>query len=228
MAYIIQQGDYRDLIPQHHDIQAIITDPPYNTTGCEWDGAFDPREFWRVITPQLAPQCVVIMTAQMRLATALIHCATIPFRHDLVWEKPNGTGQVRHSPNRCHELILIFGRGTPHYTAQMQKGTPYTWSSTRSRGEATGYRGAGTITNTGTRHPRSVLKIPQQRGLHPTQKPTALWRFLIESYIPTDCTIYDPFGGAGVTPVTCEALNRDSWMCDVSQEYCDVARQRLE
>ena len=115
----VQLGDYRDYITEEHHIQAIITDPPYNMTQLAWDGGFDPKQFWQLITPQLAEQCVVILTAQMRLAVDLISTATIPFRHDLVWEKPNGTGQVRYQPNRCHELVLVFGRGKPVYNPQL-------------------------------------------------------------------------------------------------------------
>ena len=105
----VKLGDYRDHITEEHSIRAIITDPPYNMTDLDWDNQFDPKQFWAIITPLLAEQCVVICTAQMRLAVDLIKTATIPFRHDLVWEKPNGTGQVRHQPNRCHELVLVFG-----------------------------------------------------------------------------------------------------------------------
>jgi len=224
---MIQLGDYRDFITEEHSINAVITDPPYNATGLDWDGSFDPKEFWAIITPQLAEHCVVICTAQMRLAVDLIKTATIPFRHDLVWEKPNGTGQVRHQPNRCHELVLVFGRGTPVYYPQYVQGKPYTWQSTRSKGGASGYKGAGHIINKGTRHPRSVLRMQQQRGLHPTQKPVNLWKFLINSYTEPTWRIYDPFGGSGVTAVACEQLKRMYWVCEQNLEYYNVILERL-
>ena len=224
----VKLGDYRDHITDEHHIQAIITDPPYNSTGLDWDGSFDPKQFWAIITPQLAEQCVVILTAQMRLAVDLISTATIPFRHDLVWEKPNGTGQVRYQPNRCHELVLVFGRGTPVYNPQLVAGKPYTWQSTRSKGGASGYSGAGSIHNTGTRHPRSVLRMQQQRGLHPTQKPVDLWRFLINSYTEPTWRIYDPFAGAGVTAVACEQLQRPYWCCELMPEHHATMLQRIQ
>ena len=223
---MIQLGDYRQHIKG--PINAIITDPPYNTTGCEWDGNFDAKEFWNTITPLLAEQAVVILTAQMRLAVELIKHSTVDFRHDLIWEKPNGTGQVRYSPNRCHELILIFGKGAPVYNPQMTKGKPYVWNATRSKGEATGYQGGGKIENTGTRHPRSVLKIKQERGLHPTQKPTELWNFLIRSYTLPHWSIVDPFAGSGTTAVACERLGRQYWICEQKEEYINIIKDRLK
>lgn len=223
----IQQGDYREHIQTQQPIKAIVTDPPYNTTGCSWDGQFNPEEFWQTITPLLAEQATVILSAQMRLAVELIRTSTIDFRHDLVWEKPNGTGQVRYSPNRCHELILVFGRGSPVYNAQLTSGKPYRWSSTRTRGEAVGYSGSGTINNTGTRHPRSVLKIKQERGLHPTQKPKELWEFLIRSYTKPDWKIIDPFAGSGTTAVVCDEIGRDYWVCEQDPDYIDIIKQRF-
>ena len=207
-------------------IQALITDPPYNTTGCAWDGAFNPEEFWHHIGPKLAPQHTVIFTAQMRLAVDLIRYAKTKFRHDLVWEKPNGTGQVKNRPHRCHELVLVFGNG-PYYP-QMQQGKPYTWRSKRSKGEATGYAdNSGEIQNTGTRHPRSVLHIAQQRGLHPTQKPVELMKFLIESYTEPNWHIWEPFGGSGTTGVAAKELGRTATLIEQNADYIEIIKERL-
>jgi site-specific DNA-methyltransferase (adenine-specific) len=225
---MIIKGDWRQHINSVDTIHCVITDPPYNVTGCEWDGAFTAEEFWQTLTPKLADECVVILTAQMRIAVEIINTATIDFRHELVWEKPNGTGQVRYSPNRCHELVLVFGKGTPYYNPQMIEGKPYTWNATRSKGEASGYKGGGKIENTGTRHPRSVLKIKQERGLHPTQKPVELMEFLIASYTKPEWCVYDFFGGSGTTGVAARNLNRKYWICEQDQDYYNIIEERLK
>jgi len=110
----------------------------------------------------------------------------------------------------------------------MLQGKPYVWNATRSKGEATGYRGGGKIENTGTRHPRSVLKIKQERGLHPTQKPTELWNFLIRSYTLPHWSIVDPFAGSGTTAVACERLGRQYWICEQNEEYINIIKDRLK
>lgn len=219
----IVNGTWQDNLPNR--INALITDPPYNTTQCSWDGGFSAQEFWEALAPKLEPVHTVIFTCQMRLAVDLVKNSPTIFRHDLVWEKPNGTGQVRRSPNRCHELILVFGTG-PYYP-QMTEGKPYRWNSSRSRGEATGYSGSGEINNTGTRHPRSVMRVAQQRGLHPTQKPVELFEFLIRSYTEPDWCVVDPFAGSGTTGIAAQNTGRDYYLVEAEQDYYEIAKSRL-
>lgn len=220
----VVHGRWQDNLP--NTIDCVVSDPPYNTTGCSWDGKFDAQEFWSLITPRLAPQATVVLTCTMRMAVELINTATIPFRHDLVWEKPNGTGQVNLSPNRVHEQILVFG--STYYRAQLEPGKPYAWHSTRTRGEATGYTGSEPIQNHGTRHPRSVLHIAQQRGHHPTQKPVELFEFLIRSYCDPQWCVFDPFCGSGTTLVAASELGRSSVGIEQLKEYVKITEARLD
>jgi len=220
----LHQGRWQDHLPE--TIDCVVTDPPYNTTGCSWDGGFVPEEFWSLIEPRLHSDSTVVMTCQMRLAVELINTSPLRFRHDLVWEKPNGTGQVRTSPNRVHEQIVVFGGS--YYEPQMQEGKPYSWRSTRSKGEATGYSGSGEINNEGTRHPRSVLHYAQERGLHPTQKPIKLFEFLIQSYCDPKWCVFEPFLGSGTTLVACQRLGRSAIGVEQDPKYFKTAQNRIQ
>ena len=70
-------------------------------------------------------------------------------------------------------------------------------------------------------------RIGNQNG-HPTEKPLSLMVWCLENYSqPTDL-ILDPFCGSGTTCVAAKMLGRNYIGIDISPEYCEIARQRLE
>ena len=60
---------------------------------------------------------------------------------------------------------------------------------------------------------------------HPTQKPVALMRWVIEKCPPG--TILDPYAGSGTTLVAAKSLNRKAIGVEVEELYCEVAANRL-
>jgi site-specific DNA-methyltransferase (adenine-specific)/modification methylase len=62
---------------------------------------------------------------------------------------------------------------------------------------------------------------------HPTQKPVALMRWCL-SIIPNAKRILDPFCGSGTTGVACAELGRDFVGIEISEEYCAIARRRID
>ena len=63
---------------------------------------------------------------------------------------------------------------------------------------------------------------------HPNQKDiNVVAKFIIVSSNPTDL-ILDPFCGSGTTCVAAKMLGRRYIGIDISEEYCQIARQRLE
>jgi DNA modification methylase len=68
----------------------------------------------------------------------------------------------------------------------------------------------------------------ERQQIHPTQKPLWLFKELIgASSNPTDL-ILDPFCGSGTTCVAAKKLGRKYIGIDISPEYCEIARKRLE
>jgi 16S rRNA G966 N2-methylase RsmD len=45
---------------------------------------------------------------------------------------------------------------------------------------------------------------------------------------PVSCKVLDPFGGSGTVGLVSEQLGRDSTLIDLSPEYIEMARQRIE
>jgi site-specific DNA-methyltransferase (adenine-specific) len=80
------------------------------------------------------------------------------------------------------------------------------------------------------RHPSSVQKFNRQVGLHPTQKPVALFEYLIRTYTDEGMTVLDNCAGSGTTAIAAERTGR-RWVCIERDETyfakaCDrVARE---
>ena len=64
------------------------------------------------------------------------------------------------------------------------------------------------------------------RSVHPTQKPLALMAWCIDKSKSTGL-ILDPFCGSGTTCVAAKMLGRRYIGIDISEEYCQIARDRL-
>jgi DNA modification methylase len=63
---------------------------------------------------------------------------------------------------------------------------------------------------------------------HHATFPMALPEYFIENYSKPNDLIFDPFCGSGTTCVAAKRLGRRYIGVDISPEYCDIARKRLE
>jgi DNA modification methylase len=63
---------------------------------------------------------------------------------------------------------------------------------------------------------------------HPTQKPLKVMQWCIKQLPPDATTILDPFAGSGTTGVAAQSLGRNWIMIEISPEYCEIAKKRLE
>lgn len=61
---------------------------------------------------------------------------------------------------------------------------------------------------------------------HPTQKPIDVMKWCL-SLCPDELNILDPFMGSGTTLVAAKYLNRNATGIEISEKYCEIARNRL-
>jgi site-specific DNA-methyltransferase (adenine-specific)/modification methylase len=69
-----------------------------------------------------------------------------------------------------------------------------------------------------------------ERGIeryHPTQKPVALMEWVIKQAGRPEI-VFDPFAGSGTTVVAAKKLGRHYLGFEISPEYCEIARKRLD
>lgn len=64
--------------------------------------------------------------------------------------------------------------------------------------------------------------------VHPTQKPVALLRWLIEFYSKPGDLILDPYMGSGSTLVAARDTGRRCIGIEIEERYCEIAARRLE
>lgn len=229
----LHQSDCMDVLPllSAGCVDLVLSDLPYGTTRCPWDCPIPLERMWAQLRRVGRRDCVYIFTAQQPLTWAL--CASNPadLRHELIWEKPNGTNpfQAKVMPMKKHENVLVFCEGRPLYNPQMEEGAPYRWNSRRTKGEAGGIDGMKDrpINNVGVRFPGSVLKFKQERGLHPTQKPVALMEWLIRTYSHPSSRVLDLTMGSGTTGVAALRTGRSFIGIERDLDYFRVSKARM-
>lgn len=77
----------------------------------------------------------------------------------------------------------------------------------------------------------NVLKshfLPNESGKHPTQKPIALLKALIELTTLKNQLVVDPFCGSGSTLLAARILERNYLGFEISKEYFETAIRRLD
>ena len=63
---------------------------------------------------------------------------------------------------------------------------------------------------------------------HPTVKPVALMRYLVQLVTPQGAHVMDPFSGSGSTGMACRELARQFTGIDLDNNYCEIARKRIQ
>ena len=236
-------GDCLDLMTSIPDgsVDMVLCDLPYGTTACKWDQVipFEPlwSHYWRVCKPNAA----VVLTASQPFTSALIMSQVDRFKYCWVWNKnlPTNFANAKRRPMTAHEDIAVFCRQQPVYNPIKVLSK----IKDRKLGGSNGVRGKdkggvyGNLTNEGTSHilnemvsPRTTLEIdcvPRATGtLHPTQKPVALFDYLIKTYTNPGDLVLDNCAGSGTTAIAAQATGR-RWLCmerDSAYYYAAVGR----
>lgn len=211
-------------------VDLLLTDAPYNTTACEWEMELDLPRWWALVKRILKPRGACVMTTSQPFTTRLIASNYEMFRYEWIWEKPNGTGYLNANrvPMKSHETIIVFcEKGTAYYPI-MEKSAPYSTTSGAAGGFVRDKTVGGHQTiNTGLRYPKTILRFDSEVGYHPTQKPVALFEYLIRTYTQAGDLVVDPFVGSGTTAVAARNLGRHFICGDQSAEYVAIANKRL-
>ena len=236
-------GDCIPLIREHipdSSINMILCDLPYAETGNSWDNCIDLKELFTEYRRILTDDGCIALTGTMRFGFQLYSIAEDLYKYDWVWEKDNGTNapNVKLQPFRTHEFVFIFGKGrvtngtrTPmKYNPQYTYGEAYTQMSGRvSENWKGGLKNVVTDNPLGLRHPTTVQHFNRDaEKFHPTQKPIALLEFLIRTYTDVGDMVLDNCFGSGSTAVACYNTDRNFIGMELSEEYYQIAEQRLE
>lgn len=230
-----------------NSIEMFLCDFPYTfkgkhrVTANKWDLPIDDEEFFDIAMKMLTPNGCIALTASQPFTSYLVMNHLNDFKYEWIWEKDNGSNfvHVNHQPFKVHESVLIFGKAPTTYNKseqymtynpQFTYGKPYVMKRDGSDVEnLAGFNGRTDTNNfDGKRYPRSVQKVNLERGLHPTQKPTKLFEYLINTYTNKGDTVVDICCGSGTTAIAALNTGRNYIVNDLDKKYFEITKHRTE
>ena len=229
----VYQGDCLEVMKDIPDksIDMILADLPYGTTACKWDTIIPFEPLWEQYKRIIKDNGAIVLTASQPFTSALVMSNIKIFRYCWYWDKVRGSNfaTVNIRPFNSCEEITVFYKNQPTYNPQKKAGKPYT----RKQGyvgeaKQTGLNKKEVITvNNGDRFPLSILRFSKESGLHPTQKPVALFEYLIKTYTNEGDLVLDNCAGSGTTGVACQNLNRNFILIEKEPEDVEIIKTRL-
>ena len=212
-------------------IDMCLCDLPYAQTQNEWDSELDLNWLWMEYKRILKPGGAVVLTAKQPFTSRLVQSKLDWFKYEWIWEKENSTGHLNVSrmPLGVHENILFFCEGSSYYYPIMGRGRPYGGMKGQDTTPNYGKQRPVMQDNPGTRYPNSILFFPRDpERLHPTQKPVALFEYLIRTYTKEGDVVLDNTAGVMTTAVAAIRCNRHYVCIEQSKEYFDLGVKRVE
>lgn len=199
------------------------------------------KNFFEIAMKLLTPDGCIALTATQPFTSYLVMNHLDYFKYEWIWEKDNGSNfvHVKHQPFRVHESVLIFGKSPTTYNKAekyMKYNPQFTYDKPynikRDRSDVTNLVGFSGRTDTdnsdGKRYPRSVQKFNTERGLHPTQKPTKLFEYLINTYTDKGGTVVDICSGSGTTAISAINTGRNYIVNELNENYFNIIEERIK
>ncbi|WP_413496534.1 DNA-methyltransferase [Carnobacterium maltaromaticum] len=228
-------------------IDMILCDLPYGTTQNKWDSIIDLDLLWEQYERIIKDNGAIVLTAQAPFNIILGSKKLEWLRYEWVWEKTTATGHLNANkmPMKAHEDVLVFGKqdhehllvfynNLPSYNPQKKSGHVRKVSSAKHKINSkvtSNYREFGLTSYDSTeRFPRSVIKFStdkQKEAFHPTQKPVALFEWLIKTYTNVSDVVLDNCMGSATTAVACMNTDRNFIGFEKEKSYFELGNKRI-
>ena len=226
-------------------VDCIISDLPYGTTACSWDAVipFDP--LWEQFKRVTKPNAAIVLFGSEPFSSALRMSNIGMYKYDWIWhkDKPTGFQHAKNMPLKDYETVSVFSKGSMgHANLLGERRMPYNPQGTiavhktikNAKGKFGGTVGArpshkesyiAEVEN----YPRMTLDFDcDYDGLHPTQKPVDLLRYLILTYTDVGGVVLDATIGSGTTAVAALMEHRHFIGFETNKEYFDIAQGRID
>lgn len=245
----LYNGDYLEIMKEIPDnsVDLVLTDPPYNTTMCDWDIAIDVPAFFREMRRISKRQ---ILFGVEPFTSKIVIEGVDTFCEKITWKKHKAAnfGNFRHRLLKYTEDIVVFGKGVfnPQYEKRIstrikeaQKGNSKQWRTNRKDTQNVSFATDYGLSDWNKYDPNlkllgNVFEIPsvvsnsKEKTSHPTQKPLKLIDLLLKIYSNENNVVLDPFMGSGTTGVACRNLNRKFIGIEIDKTYFGIAKNRIE
>jgi site-specific DNA-methyltransferase (adenine-specific) len=231
----VHHADAFELLARIPDksIDMVLADLPYGVTACKWDTPLPLEPLWTELKRIAKPRAAIVLTATQPFTSRLVSSNYEMFKQEIIWEKDGGAGflnsKIMHMPQ--HENILLFGMGKVAYYPQMtRRHKPLKYTLGKKSPLYGDYRPYSNITT--FKYPSSVVKfsvmVEQTNKYHPTQKPVALFEYLIKTYTRENEIVLDMTCGSGTTAIAARKCGRQFICGDLELDYVELARKRLQ
>lgn len=232
-------GDCLDVLPTlaAGSVDAVLTDLPYGTTACAWDEIIPLEPMWAAVKHVLKPNGVFVTTSSQPFTSKLIMSNLSWFLYEWIWKKSHATGflNARRRPLRDHENIIVFCDGQSVYNPQIYKKDRKNIRP-HSRTDKRHCEQYGEFSFNADRtipieygYPKTIMNFNSaQHTQHPTQKPVALYNYLVRTYTNPDDVICDMAMGSGTTGVAAIMSGRRFIGIEKEPEYLEMAITRIQ
>lgn len=220
-------------------VHLILSDLPYGVTNHQWDSIIPLGPLWEEYSRLVTPTGAIVLTATQPFTNILINGKPKWFKYSLVWIKNNHSGFVnaKVKPMKKHEDVLVFSPAPinpdlsfgRNMTYNPQGLKPYNKvNKTRpADGFCTSFRG-DTYTQEFTNYPTSILKFDKEGTyIHPTQKPLALFEYLVLTYSNPGELVMDNCMGSGTTAIAAMNTGRNYIGFELDKENFDACQNRI-
>jgi site-specific DNA-methyltransferase (adenine-specific) len=226
-------------------VDAVVTDLPYGTTACSWDTIIPFEPMWEQVKRLLKPRGVFVTTASQPFTSKLVMSNLEWFKYEWIWEKSSSGGFInaKNAPMQYHENVLVFCNGITIYNPIMRDYSSITKSTFRKNSVVKKFYGSQNNI-----HKIEIVEheLDFQRGsfpkaeiyfnsvnvandgrLHPSEKPIALYEYLIRTYTNKGDTVLDICMGSGTTLVACANTGRNGIGIEIDPGYFKIAEKRI-
>lgn len=233
------KGDCLEVMKNIKDksIDMILCDLPYGTTACKWDVVIPFEPLWEQYNRIIKDNGAIVLFGSQPFTSKLINSNINNFRYEWIWhkEKSGNFMNCKFEPMKVHENILVFSKKKSIYNPIMEKRKEENKRNNKPRVNKSNIINQTFYTNTSKgnsdfKYPTSVKFFNSVRnGLHPTQKPLELLKYLIKTYTNDGETILDNCMGSGSAGQAVLEVGGDRKFIgiELNDNYFDIAYNRI-
>lgn len=211
-------------------IDMILCDLPYGTTQNKWDSIIPLDKLWEQYERIIKPNGAIVLTAQSPFDKVL-GCSNLKLlKYEWIWMKSKKTGHLnaKKMPLKKHENVLVFYKKLPTYNPQgLQKLDAPVVRKGGDNGTNYGNLDKDSL-RCYTGYPDDIIEVASVcNTVHPTQKPVALFEYLIKTYTNEGDIVLDNCIGSGTTAIAALRTGRVFIGIEQDENYHKIATERV-
>ena len=212
-----------NLAIQGIQVDAIITDPPYNINQAKWDNDFDLSEIVPLCKQLLKPDgnFIIFQGWSNVCETKYLLDQYFTCQDWIIYDRIKGRGGKKHLVSTREDILW--------YTNSDNYAFNKIPSTIKKKTGGLGLKNGcefRALSNVWT-DISPIVPWSKERVNHPTQKPIQLMKRCVELWTNEGDLVLDFTMGSGSTGVACKELGRRFIGIDSNEEYVNIAKERL-